>query len=64
MFISSGPGKEVLFNGTLRQGELRQHDEPQMALVVADAGAVDVYINGKPQPKAAGERKTYNIAKP
>lgn len=63
MFIASTPGNEVLFNGTLRQGESRQHDEPRMALVVADAGAVDVYINGKLQPKAPGERKTYTIVK-
>jgi hypothetical protein len=63
VFIASTPGNEVLFNGTLGQSETRQYDERRMALVVADAGAVDVYINGKLQPKAPGERKTYAIVK-
>ena len=54
----------MLFNGNLGQGETRQADEPRMNLVVSDGSAVDVYINGKLQPKSApGKRKTYTIVK-
>lgn len=64
MFISSSPDNDVLFNGNLRQGEERHADEPRMNLVVADSSAVDVFINGKLQPKGApGKRKIYTIVK-
>ncbi|HZB29732.1 MAG TPA: RodZ domain-containing protein [Streptosporangiaceae bacterium] len=64
VFISSSPTNDVLFNGVMRQGEERRADEPRMNLVVSDSGGVDVYINGRLQPKGtAGKRKIYTIIK-
>lgn len=64
VFISSVPDGDILFNGTLRQGDERTADEPRMALVVSDGSAVDVFINGRLAPKGpAGKRKTYTIVK-
>jgi eukaryotic-like serine/threonine-protein kinase len=64
VFISSVPDNDVLFNGNLGLGEERHADEPRMNLVVRDGGAVDVYINGKLQPRGApGKRKYYTIIK-
>jgi hypothetical protein len=64
VFISSSPDNDVLFNGIMRQGEERRADEPRMNLVVSDSGGVDVYINGKLQPKGTpGKRKIYTIVK-
>jgi hypothetical protein len=64
VFISSSPDNDVLFNGFLRQGEVRRADEPRMNLVVSDSGGVDVIINGKLQPKGApGKRQTYTVIK-
>lgn len=65
VFISSSPDNNVLFNGNLAQGEERQANEPRMNLVVSDGSAVDVFINGKLQPRGApGRKKTYTIIKP
>ena len=65
VFISSPPNNDVLFNGTLRQGDERTADEPRMTLVVSDGSTVDVYINGKLQAKGPpGKRKYYTIVKP
>ncbi|HEX6469807.1 MAG TPA: DUF4115 domain-containing protein [Streptosporangiaceae bacterium] len=64
VFISSVPDGDILFNGTLKQGDERHADEPRMALVVSNAGAVDVFINGRLAPKGPpGKRKTYTIVK-
>jgi hypothetical protein len=64
VFISSVPDNDVLFNGTLGQGDQRTADEPRMALVVSDGSAVDVYINGRLQKKGArGKRHVYAIVK-
>jgi hypothetical protein len=55
---------EVLFNGVLTRGEERHFDEPRMYLVVSDAGAVEVIINGEVQPTGQpGKRQTYTITK-
>ena len=64
VFISSSPDNDVLFNGVLKQGEERQADESRMNLVVSNAAAVDVYINGMLQPKGQpGRRKIYTVVK-
>jgi hypothetical protein len=62
LFISASPDNEVLFNGFITQGEVRQFDDPRMNLVVRDSSTVDVYVNGKLQPKSTpGKRQTYTI---
>jgi hypothetical protein len=62
LFISASPDNEVLFNGFIAQDEVRQFDDPRMNLVVRDGSTVDVYINGKLQPKTQpGKRETYTI---
>jgi hypothetical protein len=64
VFISSAPDNDVLFNGTLRQGDFRVADEPRMNLVVSDGSTVDVIINGKLQAKGPpGKRRYYTIVK-
>ena len=64
VFIAVPPANDVLFNGSLGRGETRTHDEPRMNLLVADSSTVDVYINGKLQPKGEpGERQRYTIVK-
>jgi hypothetical protein len=64
VFISSSPDNNVLFNGVLRQGEERRANESRMNLVVSDAAGLDVFINGKLQPKGRpGARKIYMVVK-
>jgi hypothetical protein len=61
--VPNNGNSNVLFNGFLAQGEVRRADEPRMYLVVSDASAVDVYINGKLQGKGTAGKRTYTIIK-
>jgi hypothetical protein len=64
VFVSTSPDGNVLFNGTLRQDEVRQYDEPRMDVVVTDASTVDIYLNGRLQKKGPpGARRTYTVVK-
>ncbi|GAA2604282.1 serine/threonine-protein kinase [Actinomadura fulvescens] len=51
VFVSV-PGQtiNVLANETLAEGDTRQYDQPQLNVVLQDAGACAVWINGKQQP--------------
>lgn len=58
------PGGKVLYRGTIRENETRSFNNPRITLVSADAGALEVTINGKKQPRgAAGERRVYHITR-
>ena len=64
VFIAVPPANDVVFNGTLGRGETRTADEARLNLVVGDGSTVDVFINGKLQPKGQpGERAKYSIVK-
>lgn len=54
----------VVFNGVLQQGAQRRYNYRRIDLVVADASAVQVTINGVPQQRGLpGQRKAYKISK-
>lgn len=60
----AGPGPtDVLFNDSIGQGVIRLFDEPHLSLVVDNASAVQVIINGKVQPQGPRGQKTYTIDK-
>lgn len=51
-------------HGVLATGEIRQYDDPRLVVVVDDASAVEVRINGKLQAKGApGERMDWNAVR-
>ncbi|WP_433331474.1 RodZ domain-containing protein [Spirillospora sp. CA-294931] len=53
---------EVLQSGVLNQGEARMYDQPPMDVVATNGGAVDVFIYGKLQPRAAqGARGAWHV---
>ena len=58
-----GPGPtNVLFHGTLVQGQRQSYNETQLTVVVDDASSATVTINGKLQPRGAhGVSKTYEV---
>lgn len=57
-------GGEVLYKGLLRQGEERRYDNPRLDLVVYDASAVEVVVNGVPRKRGLpGQRRTYQVKK-
>lgn len=59
-----GPGpNDVDFNGYLSQGTTRFFDQQHLSLVVDDASAVQITINGKLQPPGPHAQQTYEITK-
>lgn len=63
VFVRATNG-DVVFNGVLQTGAERRYNYRRIDLVVYNAGAVQVIVNGVPQKRGlAGERKTYQIRK-
>lgn len=63
VFIRATNGT-VVFNGVLKPGAQRRYNYRRIDLVVYDASAVQVVINGVPQQRGEpGQRKTYQISK-
>lgn len=50
VFVSTPANQNVLINRTLQHGESFFSDEPRLDVVVSDASAVDISVNGRPRP--------------
>jgi Domain of unknown function (DUF4115) len=44
------PGGDILVNRTLVHGQTVRFDDPVLNVVLSDAGAVQVAVNGRPRP--------------
>jgi hypothetical protein len=58
------PGGDILVNRNLVHGESVRFDDPRLSVVLSDAGAVRVYVNGKPrQVGNPGQRVEFTAVK-
>jgi hypothetical protein len=58
------PGGDILINRTLARGQSVRFDDPRLNVVLSDAGAVRVYVNGRLQPAGApGRRAEFTAVK-
>ncbi|GAA0969078.1 hypothetical protein GCM10009555_015520 [Acrocarpospora macrocephala] len=56
------PGGDILTDQELTQGQRVRHFEPELDVVLDDAGTVQVEENGKARPPgAAGEREAFEV---
>ncbi|MEZ0076582.1 hypothetical protein [Planotetraspora sp. GP83] len=56
------PGGDVLMDRDLSRGEQASYFEPELDVVLDDAGTVQVLENGKPRPAGQpGERQTFSV---
>ncbi|MCT9932308.1 hypothetical protein N5079_19075 [Planotetraspora sp. A-T 1434] len=56
------PGGDVLMDRDLSRGEQASYFEPELDVVLDDAGTVEVLENGKPRPAGQpGERQTFSV---
>jgi Domain of unknown function (DUF4115) len=56
------PAGDILFNDYLAHGQTIRFDEPRLDVVVADAGAVKVYVNGRARPLGGpGQRAEFTV---
>lgn len=59
------PDGAVLLNRDLRQGQAVRFNDPQLDVVLADAGAARVLVNGQPRPLGqAGDRAEFLAVRP
>jgi hypothetical protein len=62
VFVARPGNTEVLFDGLLARGQVARYDLPRLDVVVRDAGACRVWINGVQEPGGRpGERKNYSV---
>jgi hypothetical protein len=62
IFVARPGNTEVIFDGVLTRGQILRYDLPRMDLVVRDASACQVWINGSQEPVGLpGERKDYTV---
>ena len=58
------PGGDILVNRSLARGESVRFEEPQLSVVLGDASAAQVYVNGKLRPPGkAGQRAAFVAAR-
>jgi hypothetical protein len=58
------PGGDILTDRNMAQGEQATFFEPELEVVLTDAGAVQVYVNGQQRPpKQAGERDAFKAVR-
>jgi hypothetical protein len=58
------PGGDILVNRSLTRGESVRFEEPQLSVVLGDASAAQVFVNGKLRPPGkAGERVAFLAAR-
>ena len=58
------PGGDILVNRSLPRGESVRFEEPQLSVVLGDASAAQVYVNGKLRPPGrAGQRVAFIAAR-
>jgi len=58
------PGGDILVNRSLVRGQSVRLDEQRLSIVLGDASAVRVYVNGKLRPPGkAGRRVTFTALK-
>lgn len=59
----SGNTSQVLENGVLNTGDIRQYDEAPLDVVITNGGAVDVWIYGRRQTKGQpGQKAQWHIS--
>jgi hypothetical protein len=52
------PGGDILVNRTLVRGQTVRFDDARLNVVLSDAGAVQVYVNGARRPPGEPGRRT------
>ena len=58
------PGGDILVNRSLARGESVRFEEPQLSVVLGDASAAQVYVNGRLRPPGkAGQRAAFVAAR-
>jgi hypothetical protein len=58
------PGGDILVNRSLARGQSLRFDEQQLSVVLGDASAAQVYVNGRLRPPGkAGERVAFTALK-
>ncbi len=64
IFVSV-PGGDILVNRVFTRGESAQFDDPRLNVVLSDASAVRVYVNGHLRPPGRpGARAEFDAARP
>lgn len=62
VFVSTPANQNILINRTLQHGESFFSDEPRLDVVVSDAGAVDIRVNGQARPPGTpGQQLTFSV---
>lgn len=58
------PGGDILVNRTLVRGRSVRFDDPRLNVVLSDAGAVVVYVNGRRRPPGdSGRRVAFTVVR-
>ena len=58
------PGGDILVNRSLARGQSVRFYDPRLTVVLSDAGAVQVYVNGRPRPTGApGQRAAFTAVR-
>lgn len=64
IFVSV-PGGDILVNRVFTRGESARFDDPRLNVVLSDASAVRVYVNGHPRPPGPpGARAEFDAVRP
>jgi hypothetical protein len=62
VLTGGGGDREVLLDQVLGTGDIQYFDRAPLDVVVADGGAVDIYVHGKRQRRGTqGERAEYHV---
>lgn len=59
------PGGDILVDRVFSRGETARFDDPRLNVVLSDASAVQVYVNGRPRPPGPpGARVEFDAVRP